>query len=334
MADIKNSLHVLSPGDKSYPHCHSVITGRKSWKTLKGKTEAVWPPYLEVALFEGLSSLSLVISIPISSFPLKGLSRYQPSNPRATKSLGRFPNRNRFISEYILKKTGKHRTPKQVGSRLQQLRDTHQGKQRMSHRPRTLFPRFCLIYIPPAVLQNLSNGSFPFEDAGHSSSSPAAQSDSAPGYDYQDTPRTIVAIEILPEGVTNYSPRSSPSNTPASSPLSSTFPASSLHHSQPRPISVIDPTVTFTSRSSMTAQSFFSVLRDGQSVHSETADVNLLSTSVDAGPSDIDCIFYYTAPLVPTFWSTICQDSGKYFSLHESGERASVSFFRNTFSFV
>lgn len=135
MSDIKSSLHILSPGDKSYPHCHSVITGRKSWKTLKGKTEAVWPPYLEVALFEGEHPRPLVISTQISLLPSKGLSRYQPSNPRATKSLGRFPNRNRFISEYILKKTGKHRTPKQVGSRLQQLRDTHQGKQRMSHRP-------------------------------------------------------------------------------------------------------------------------------------------------------------------------------------------------------
>jgi len=129
-----------------------------------------------------------------------------------------------------------------------------------------------------------------------------------------------VAIEILPEGVTSYSPRSSPSNTPASSPLSSTFPASSLHHSQPRPISVIDPTVTFTSRSSMTAQSFFTVQRDGQAIHSETANVNLLSTSVDAGPSDIDCIFYYTAPLVPSFWRTICQDRGQSFSLRGVGE--------------
>ena len=61
----------------------------------------------------------------------------------------------------------------------------------------------------------------------------------------------------------------------------------------------------------MTAHSFFTVLRDGQAIHSETADVNLLSTSVDAGPSDIDCIFYYTAPLVPTFWSTIRQDPSK-----------------------
>ena len=65
MSGLKDSQHILSPGDKSYPHCHSVITGRKSWKTLKGKTEAVWPPYLEVALFEGTSLLSLVISTRI-----------------------------------------------------------------------------------------------------------------------------------------------------------------------------------------------------------------------------------------------------------------------------
>lgn len=280
MAELKTALHVLSPGDKSYPHCHSVITGRKSWKTLKGKTEAVWPPYLEVALFEGLS-------------------RYQPSNPRATKSLGRFPNRNRFISEYIMKKTGKHRTPKQVGSRLQQLRDTHQGKQ---------------------LLQNLSNGNFSFEDAAPGGSNEAASPEPAPPYDYQDTPRTVVAIEILPEGVNHYSPHSSPSHSPVSSPLSATFPASTFPHSQPRPISRIDPTVTFTSRSTMLAHSFFTVLRDGQPVHSETANVNLLSTSVNPDPSsDIECTFYYTAPLVPTFWSTLCrdQDPTRYSIIHD-----------------
>ncbi|KAF9036244.1 hypothetical protein BJ165DRAFT_1354951, partial [Panaeolus papilionaceus] len=43
---------------------------------------------------------------------------------KTTKNLGRFPMRNRFISDYILEATGKRRTPKQVGSRLQQLRDT------------------------------------------------------------------------------------------------------------------------------------------------------------------------------------------------------------------
>lgn len=75
----------------------------------------------------------------------------------------------------------------------------------------------------------------------------------------------------------------------------------------------------------MAAHSFFTVLRDGQAIHSETADVNLLSTSVDAGPSDIDCIFYYTAPLVPTFWSNLCQDRGKLFLPHRMGDFAGVS---------
>lgn len=36
--------------------------------------------------------------------------------------------RNKFISDYIFNVTGKRRTPKQVGSRLQQLRDTAEGK--------------------------------------------------------------------------------------------------------------------------------------------------------------------------------------------------------------
>jgi hypothetical protein len=123
----------------------------------------------------------------------------------------------------------------------------------------------------------------------------------------------VVSIEILPEGINNYSPRASPSTTPTSSPLSSTFPGSTFRHSQPRPISVIDPTVTFTARSTIVAHSSFTVMRDGQPIHSETADVNLLSTSVAAGVSDIDCIFYYTAPLVPAYWSTICDDPGKFF---------------------
>jgi transcriptional enhancer factor len=43
---------------------------------------------------------------------------------KSDKSFGRFPMRNRFISDYVYETTGKRRTPKQVGSRLQQLRDT------------------------------------------------------------------------------------------------------------------------------------------------------------------------------------------------------------------
>lgn len=57
-----------------------------------------------------------------------GLENYQPDDSRETRLLGRFPMRNRFISDWIFEKTGKRRTAKQVGSRLQQLRDTCSGK--------------------------------------------------------------------------------------------------------------------------------------------------------------------------------------------------------------
>ncbi|KAF9039417.1 hypothetical protein BDZ89DRAFT_381450 [Hymenopellis radicata] len=83
--------------------------GRKSWKTLRGG-EMVWPAELEAALIEA------------------GLEKYQPDDSRETRLLGRFPMRNRFISEYIYRKTGRRCTVKQVASRLQQLRETYTGK--------------------------------------------------------------------------------------------------------------------------------------------------------------------------------------------------------------
>ena len=57
-----------------------------------------------------------------------GLDEYKPAESKSPRGLTRFPNRNKFISEYIYKKTGETRTAKQVGSRIQQLRDTAAGK--------------------------------------------------------------------------------------------------------------------------------------------------------------------------------------------------------------
>ena len=107
----------------------SIVKGRKSWKTLRGG-EVVWPPELEAALIEG----ARVYSYPLSTILISnlctsiGLENYQPDDSRETRLLGRFPMRNRFISDWIFEKTGKRRTAKQVGSRLQQLRDTCGGK--------------------------------------------------------------------------------------------------------------------------------------------------------------------------------------------------------------
>ncbi|KAF9482597.1 hypothetical protein BDN70DRAFT_874768 [Pholiota conissans] len=81
-------------------------TARTGRKTLKYKrSEPVWSVALEEAL-------------------LRGLQEYRPSSARNPALLQRFPRRNKWISDYIFQQTGKTRTAKQVGSRLQQLRET------------------------------------------------------------------------------------------------------------------------------------------------------------------------------------------------------------------
>ncbi|KAG6811225.1 hypothetical protein H0H92_008442 [Tricholoma furcatifolium] len=105
---------------------HTLVTGRKTWKTSKGKNEAVWPAYIEAALFDGEPDLAL--------------EKYRPASSGDPKLLRRFPKRNRFISDHIRKVTGKERTPKQVGSRLQQLRDTCQEEKVLKLLSRREFP--------------------------------------------------------------------------------------------------------------------------------------------------------------------------------------------------
>jgi transcriptional enhancer factor len=128
MSAVDDLSYPLACDDRTRDAVNTIVSGRKSWKTLKGKGEAVWPPYLEAALIEGPPhpySTSLAHPL-IPSFA--ALDKYRPETSRSTRSLSRFPNRNRFISDYIYHVTGKRRTAKQVGSRLQQLRDTCGGK--------------------------------------------------------------------------------------------------------------------------------------------------------------------------------------------------------------
>lgn len=84
---------------------HSSRTGRQTYKTsITNRT--VWPDYLEDALLQALFS-------------------YRPTSTKTPRrQLRRFPNRNRYISQYIFSATGVKRSAKQVGSRLQQLRET------------------------------------------------------------------------------------------------------------------------------------------------------------------------------------------------------------------
>jgi transcriptional enhancer factor len=127
MSAVDDLSYPLACDDRTRDAVNTIVSGRKSWKTLKGKGEAVWPPYLEAALIEGPPH-SHPTSLAHSSHLLSALDKYRPETSRSTRSLSRFPNRNRFISDYIYHVTGKRRTAKQVGSRLQQLRDTCGGK--------------------------------------------------------------------------------------------------------------------------------------------------------------------------------------------------------------
>jgi transcriptional enhancer factor len=68
----------------------------------------------------------------ISADYFLALERYQPLRSGPYGTPGRFPLRNQFISDFIHETTGKRRTPKQVGSRLQQLRDTSKKAKRLS----------------------------------------------------------------------------------------------------------------------------------------------------------------------------------------------------------
>ncbi|KAG6902024.1 hypothetical protein C0995_005357 [Termitomyces sp. Mi166 len=114
-------LSYQAPASQIAGMAHTLVTGRKTWKTSKGKNEAVWPAHIEAALFDALE-------------------KYRPASSGDPKLLRRFPKRNRFISDHIKKVTGKERTPKQVGSRLQQLRDTCQEEKVLKLLSRREFP--------------------------------------------------------------------------------------------------------------------------------------------------------------------------------------------------
>ncbi|KAJ2962413.1 hypothetical protein NUW54_g14337 [Trametes sanguinea] len=68
-----------------------ILAGRKCYRVSKTSNEVVWPPVLEEALIEGLE-------------------KYEPAVSKSPRGLSRFPNRNKFIAQYILQKTGQIRT--------------------------------------------------------------------------------------------------------------------------------------------------------------------------------------------------------------------------------
>ncbi|KAJ7935828.1 hypothetical protein B0H13DRAFT_1947277, partial [Mycena leptocephala] len=236
----------------------SVIRGRRAWKTSRNG-EAVWPPELEAALLEGLE-------------------RYQPDDYRAPRKPGRCPWRNRFISDYIFDKTGIRRSSKQVGSRLQQLRNSCGGELLSLLSPMRRRPSFSLEF----TYNNFLNSPIsPVSDGLCPSSS--AHDD------------TVIYIDILPKvSLDKTRPGCSSS---AWSDTGDLVRASDSPH-----LESINPIIAFTSLSPIIAHSRFTVYSEDLILHAEMVPLVLLVDLNQApGPSG----FLYTTRLVPKYWDVI-----------------------------
>jgi len=60
---------------------HAILNTRKSWKTLKGQAEAVWPPYLEATMLKG-AILHIVTDRFSNLFPACGSFAFPLSSAR------------------------------------------------------------------------------------------------------------------------------------------------------------------------------------------------------------------------------------------------------------
>ncbi|KAG2158558.1 uncharacterized protein EDB93DRAFT_1118910 [Suillus bovinus] len=276
---------LMSPIQNTENLFRTILNIRKGWKTLKGNSEPVWPPYLEAMM-------------------LKGLQEYKPVDSRETQILGRFPMRNRFISEYIYHKTGKHRSSKQIGSRLQQFRDTSEGRELIDSLTRS----YLTTRTEVGSSRTFSTHNHVFEgesihylslrtDSSSASASPTS-SPAMPSSRRNNLPdnRTPVYIDILPD--TN--PSSSRSRTSYKG-VTPSQPSSNT----PRCMRDIDPTVTFVSPSTVIGKSSYIVLLDGAPIHSEDTKLECVGPYFTGAPGDGPLL--YSTALVPKYWETLCK---------------------------
>ncbi|KAJ7503794.1 hypothetical protein B0H11DRAFT_1710695 [Mycena galericulata] len=232
----------------------SLLDRRRIWRTL-GSGEAIWPRELEAALLEGLQ-------------------QYQPTACKETVMLGRFPRRNQFVSQHIWKKTGQYRTAKQVGSRIQQLRESYEG-------PECTFTSYQWAF-PIVTIRIVQELLFPVPK----SPSTSHASD------------LIIFIDILPSGWIEQPPEA------PLRPWSENHNA--IHVSRyPRHLAYIDPTVTFVSTLPLFAESIFTVRMDETVVHVEQAPLTVTFEGLLNAFGVLHC-----AALIPGYWNTLLKCPG------------------------
>ncbi|KIK60284.1 hypothetical protein GYMLUDRAFT_73755 [Collybiopsis luxurians FD-317 M1] len=270
-----------------------VVKSRKSWKTLKGG-KVVWPLHLEAAL-------------------LQGLSLYKPDNSRETLLLGRFPMRNRFISEYIYKTTGEVRTAKQVGSRLQQLRDTCGGGRKLQ---KLLSP------LQNSTSSVSGRSHYSLRRFGSHSSCSSVPNSPIITEDVALTGNLspkVMYIDIVAENCP-----SSPmvKGNHASTDFSSPLDASVASSYGPRPIRAIKPCLAFTSTTHFSdALSLFSISH-GNDVYEDESSLIVNDSGSASAPEGV---VLYECDLVPTYWNMVCNSPDPTeFTIHHTIMRKTI----------
>ncbi|KAG1745271.1 hypothetical protein EDB19DRAFT_1849322 [Suillus lakei] len=253
-----------------------------------------------------------------------GVQEYGPVHLQEAQISGRFPQRNQFISDYIYRKTGKHRSSKQIGSRLQQLRDTSEGRElidSLTHSrsevdssrrfsPHSHMHDFedeskhspsSLSFKSSTLTSDSSSASSSISSAQYSSVMSSSKRNHLP-----DT-RTPVYIDILPESSSFSSSPSSRSRAPFSSPYKSHQGLVASHPSSdaPRRIRDIDSTVTFVSPSTVIGKSSYIVLLDGAPIHSEDTKLECVGPYFTGSSGDVPLL--YSTALVPKYWENLCK---------------------------
>ncbi|KAF7309405.1 TEA domain-containing protein [Mycena indigotica] len=238
------------------------ILGRRSYKIPRGETEPVWTSELEDALLKALDAYS----------PARGHHRAFQRNPK----------RNRFISDFIFNVTGTRRTAKQVGSRLQQMRDTCQNER----------------------IQRLIQGSVVTVDESvisfDSASSPSASSSDHDELKLAEVSpeKTYVTIQLQP--LSERERRSSVTVCHGAN-------ADSIQVDCSADLASSIPLVTFTLpfKISLSHCSYYKVNVGDSLVYADISEITFLSSTRQGE-------YTYSTPLVPSYWTQLSCSSQLY----------------------
>ena len=243
------------------------------------------------------------------------LEKYQSEETQPNNLLGRFPMRNRYISAHISKVTGKQRTPKQVGSRLQQMRDTCRGGPSMS-----ISLWFHHYWLTVMLVLELISGRFSSAEAKTMTESSSEGSRHTPQTPYENSSSrdhpTIVYVEIPIQLSTSPIPVIHFLSNDIANPLiiclaPSAVPAyqeySVSRNSRGSVLRTLSNTVEFASPCALTLCSVFEIYCDGSHspIHTEDVPLKCVSSSVQSSG------WLYSTEITPAFWKTLCEKKGR-----------------------